>query len=116
MRADMPWFLLIEVVTMLGALIYFIFYYVVELVFYRNRNWDFSVENPRRVKINYGSLWNVSPMPNQIRIGIGYPLTILVIGMFLLTSAYSIYRIQSCAYSDLKQCGIEVSATRIKIR
>ncbi|MEO6606857.1 MAG: hypothetical protein ABIN69_00130 [Aestuariivirga sp.] len=114
MRADMPRWLLVAIPILIAALTYFIWHYIAEIRFYQKHNWDFSILNPKGKKFyhgRYASSDDSNLMSNHTRIWWGYPFFIFVTGFIFLGFSYTIYRIQSCAYDDLKKCGIETQGS-----
>ena len=114
----MPWFLLIAEPILLGAFGYYIWHFCVELIFYRSHKWDFSINNPKGKKFykgEYNDPLDRNLMTNEQRIWFGHPFFIFVIGILFLGFSYAMYRIQSCQYTDLKRCNIEVGSNEVTI-
>jgi hypothetical protein len=117
-RDDMPLWLLVAEPILLGGLIYFTFHYVAELRFYRKHKWDFSVPNPKGKKMYYGRVAATDDsnlISNERRIWFGYPFFVFVLGFIFIGFTYCIYRIQTCPYSDLKLCSIEIANGKVTL-
>jgi hypothetical protein len=116
------WVLLVAMSGLIG-LYYYLSRWYDDRQFYRAKNFDYSLDNPKAGKILYDYDSPDTPenrVPNHIRVKIVNPFVVIFYLFFffcsLLGTSYVIYRIASCNSVELEKCGIKIGAEGIEIK
>lgn len=94
------------------------FKWVQEYKFYSKNNWDFSIENPKKLRMWWGRRLWVSDeylMSSYDRLYKGYPFAVFVVSVMLVAFLFIDYRILSCPLTDLSKCGITIKGGRVSV-
>ena len=111
MSADMPVWLLVVALILVGFLIYILKNWRAEYKFYANSNWNYSVDNPGALPIYKGEdspKTEENRLSNRERMSFGYPFATFVITSILCGCLFFIFKIYTCPSDDLTKCGITV--------